>query len=42
VLTDHDGSSQAAERDEKQVQAQCLALIRIFEGSNVYMRVGIA
>jgi hypothetical protein len=27
--------------NEKQVQARCLALIRIVEGSNVYMRVGV-
>jgi hypothetical protein len=28
--------------DEKQVQARCLALVQMFEGSNVYMRVGMA
>jgi hypothetical protein len=28
--------------NEKQVQAHCLALMRIFEGSNVYLRVGVA
>jgi hypothetical protein len=27
---------------EKQVQARCLALMRFSEGSNVYMRVGVA
>ena len=42
VLIDPDGSSQAAERDEKQAQARCLALIRMLEGSNVYMRVRMA
>jgi hypothetical protein len=32
----------AARENEKQVQARCLALLRLSEGSNVYMRVGAA